>query len=80
MDLKTLLELDKILEELREDLGSVSYEGIVEIPKGEKQKSDLDMFEFEYVDQKCHSYECDAFYGSIYLPIDDKFIHLTFEC
>ena len=42
--------------------------GFVDQPKGNKQKADNDLFEYEFVDQ--HGCE-DCYYGNIYYPLPD---------
>lgn len=71
--------IDAIIKEAKEDCCEIYFPEIVDTPTGTKQTSNIEMFDHEYVDQKCGC--CgDDYYGSIYYPLPcGKYIRVRFS-
>lgn len=70
---------NKIIENAKEDGMQIYFPKIVTIPKGNKQDSEIDIFDHEYVNQKTGC--CgDDYYGEIYYPIGNgKYLEVSFS-
>jgi hypothetical protein len=78
IDLKTLEIIDYIIQEIKKDVWCSDYIGVVDTPNGTRQESSIDLFDHEYINQKCGCCE-DDYYGEIYFPVNDKYIVFGFQ-
>ena len=63
-----------IFNSISEEMDGFSWKivGFVNQPKGNKQKANNDLFEYEFIDQHGCGYGCDdCYYGNIYYPLPD---------
>lgn len=73
IDYETIL--NKIIDNAKEDGMNILFPKIVDAPKGKKQDSEIDIFDHEYVSQKC----CDDYYGEVYYPIGNgKYLEVSY--
>jgi len=77
-----LNELSEIFNEIiriaKEEDSEIFFPEIVDTPSGERQRSDSELFDHEYIIQKQGNC-CDSYYGFIFYPIGDKYLKVGFS-
>ncbi len=68
---------DAIIENAKDNGMEIFFPEIVDTPCGTRQDSEINLFDHEYVDQKT-GHSGDDFYGSIYYPIENKYLKIEF--
>lgn len=76
-------KIESLFNAIDAEMEGTSYSilSIVANPKGNKQEAETTnpFFTYVYVDQTT-GHSCDDYYGTMYFPIDDKYIAVNYSC